>query len=209
MIGAVAEVLGKVAEKVAVTGKDIGETVKNPYKDIYGKSLKIPGLEDISKESKANSFWESLENTDTQDVEKDISAQGELPETNESSRDEILMSEGMGGSYAEVKGRVQDSGLDDVEVHHMPADSVTELERTDGPAIAMDKEDHRLTASCGNSRDAQDYRAAQRAKIESGDFKGAMQMDIDDIRDKFGDKYDKQIASAEAYMDDLEKAGRI
>lgn len=37
---------------------------------------------------------------------------------------------------------------DKYEVHHMPADSTSNLERGDGPAIKMEKEDHRQTASC-------------------------------------------------------------
>ena len=34
-------------------------------------------------------------------------------------------------------------------------------------------------------------------------------MDIDDIREKFGDKYDEAIAQMEKYIDKLEKEGKI
>ena len=76
----------------------------------------------------------------------------------------------------------------------MPADSVNGLERNDGPAIVMEKADHRQTASCGNSLEAREYRAKQKELIDQGKFKEAMQMDIDDIHEKFGDKYDDAIA---------------
>lgn len=114
-----------------------------------------------------------------------------------------------GGSYKEMRETVDRYELKNKEIHHMPADSVSKLERAEGPAIIMDKADHRLTASCGNSKDAQEYRAAQKALIDKGDFKGAFQMDVDDIRSKFGDKYDAQIEAAAKYIDELEKGGKI
>lgn len=95
------------------------------------------------------------------------------------------------------------------EVHHMPADSSSNLDRCDGPAIVMDYEDHRQTASCGNSREAQEYRAKQKELIEQGKFREAFQMDVDDLREKFGDKYDEAISKAEQYIDQLEKENKI
>ena len=91
----------------------------------------------------------------------------------------------------------------------MPADTVSPLERGDGPAIKMDKEDHRQTASCGNSREAREYREKQRELISEGKFREAIQMDIDDIKEKFGDKYDDAIAELMDYVDELEKDGKI
>ena len=103
-----------------------------------------------------------------------------------------------GGTYGELTSSDQWGGhLEEEpphEVHHMPADSVNGLERNDGPAIVMEKADHRETASCGNSRDAQEYRAQQQELVKEGKFKEAMQMDIDDIHEKFGDKYDDAIS---------------
>lgn len=111
-----------------------------------------------------------------------------------------------GGSFREVK---KNSNGQIEEVHHMPADSVSPIERSLGPAIKMDKEDHRQTASCGSSIEAREYQAAQREKIEKGDFRGAVQMDIDDIKEKFGNKYDKAIEQLLQYVDKLEEEGRI
>ena len=73
----------------------------------------------------------------------------------------------------------------------------------------MEKEDHRQTASCGNSREAREYRAQQQKLIEQGEFREALQMDIDDIRDKFGDKYDDAIAEMLKYVDKLEQEGKL
>lgn len=111
-----------------------------------------------------------------------------------------------GGSYREV---YKDGEGEKYEVHHMPADSTTELSRDDGPAIKMEKEDHRQTASCGNSKEAREYRAIQKELIEQGKFREALQMDIDDIREKFGDKYDDAITEMLEYVDELETEGKI
>ncbi|NNU76339.1 hypothetical protein [Clostridium estertheticum] len=130
-------------------------------------------------------------------------------DTNESNVDETTEEdkpEKKGGSYGEVFKKGEG---DKCEVHHMPADSASDLERNDGSAIKMDKEDHRQTASCGSSREAREYRAAQKELIEHGKFREALQMDIDDIHEKFGDKYDDAIAEMLEYVDKLEEEGRI
>ena len=111
-----------------------------------------------------------------------------------------------GGSYSEVK---KNSNGEKHEVHHMPADSASHLERGDGPAIKMDKCDHRQTASCGHSREAIEYCKIQKELIEQGKFREALQMDIDDIRDKFGSKYDDAISEMLEYVDKLEMEGKI
>ena len=100
------------------------------------------------------------------------------------------LAEKTGGSYAEVK-KISDGNIH--EIHHTPADSVTKFDYTDGPAIRMDKMDHRQTASWGNSREARQYRETQKKLVSEGKIRDAIQMDIDDIVSKFGDKYDESI----------------
>ena len=111
-----------------------------------------------------------------------------------------------GGSYREVKkmcdGRIH-------EVHHMPAKSTSFLEELDGPAIKMDKLDHQKTASWGNSIEAREYRKMQQELVESGKFKKALELDIEDIIDKFPDKYDNAIKEMLEYVNELELEGII
>lgn len=109
---------------------------------------------------------------------------------------EVEQKEIAGGSYREVK---KCSDGETHEVHHMPAADINGLAFQDGPAIKMEKGDHRMTASCGNSREAREYRAEQSRLIKGGKFKEAMKMDIDDIHEKFGDKYDKAINQMVSY----------
>ena len=116
----------------------------------------------------------------------------------------------LGGSYKEL----HDAGHGwnhnpPEEVHHIPADSVNGLNRNDGPAIVMDTYDHRLTASWGNSREAQEYRNEQEKLIRKGKFEKAMQMDIDDIHSKFGSKYDIGIQQMLDYYHRLKSEGRV
>ena len=115
-----------------------------------------------------------------------------------------------GGRYQDLK--IEGWGWNTeppTEVHHMPSDYSSELDRNDGPAIVMDYEDHRETASCGNSLDAREYREKQAELIKEGKFREALQMDIDDIHEKFGDKYDEAIEKMLKYVDELEQNNKI
>ena len=66
-----------------------------------------------------------------------------------------------------------------------------------------------MTASCGNSFETRQYIYKQRQLINEGRFSEAVKMDIDDIRSKFGDKYDDAINEMLEYIDKLIKEGRI
>ena len=71
----------------------------------------------------------------------------------------------------------------------MPADSVSPLSRNQGLLFGWNCR-HAQTASYGNGLWSQAYRAEQLALIDSGNFIDAVQMDIYNIRDFFGGKYD-------------------
>lgn len=106
-----------------------------------------------------------------------------------------------GGTYRELfskfKGNLKDNKL---QIHHVPANassSETVMSRLDGPSILMTEKDHALTASYGNSLSAQSYRAKQAKYIEEGNWKKAFEMDVNDIRSKFGEKYDEALKAAD------------
>jgi hypothetical protein len=105
--------------------------------------------------------------------------------------------------YAKGGGRYRDLSVDPTEErHHMPADSISPLSRDDGPAIRMKRTDHRQTASWGNSLAARAWRALQRLLIQQGRWDDAVQMDIDDVRGKFGSQYDQNILDMIDSLDD-------
>lgn len=115
-----------------------------------------------------------------------------------------------GGAYKDIDYTEKDTGVK--ERHHCPSfESFKELILSfkDGPAIKMDIEDHRQTAGWGNSKDARAYRGEQAKLIKEGKFREAMQMDIDDIHEKFGNKYDDAISQMTEYVDVLEKEGKL
>ncbi len=107
--------------------------------------------------------------------------------------------QGTGPTQQPRKTKIWGGAYKDIEAnggvrHHMPAKSVSTLSETDGPAIWMEAADHAETASHGNQGSiGEEYRARQAALIEQGRFDEALQMDIDDIRSKFGSKYDEGI----------------
>lgn len=98
----------------------------------------------------------------------------------------------LGGAY-------RDLPAEGGERHHMPSKDASPLSKGSGPAIRMDTRDHYETASWGPSKKAKAYRARQKRLIEQGRFHDAQQMDIDDIRGKFGSKYDDAIHDAVEY----------
>lgn len=63
--------------------------------------------------------------------------------------------------------------------------------------------DHKKTASYGSSTSAKEYRAKQAKLIKEGKFKQAQDMDINDIRNKFGSKYNGAINEAISYTQKL------
>ena len=62
------------------------------------------------------------------------------------------------------------------------------------PATWMTKADHRKTASWGSWAKASQWRSQQAKLIDKGKFGKAMEMDIRDIKRKFGKKYNKGIS---------------
>lgn len=111
-----------------------------------------------------------------------------------------------GGSYREIKKSCDGATH---EVHHMPADGASPLDKFDGPAIKMEKLDHQKTASWGNSIEARDYRKMQSDLIENGKFREAVELDIQDIKSKFPSKYDEAIKDMLEYVNKLELEGII
>lgn len=195
------------------TKDTVGQPLDNNHKEVdyikIDEKLKLENCLDNflnSKESidesAKNSYEENIDNMKQDEVQGDST----IEENGSKDMDVDENTEKKGGRFGDV---FKSGEGEKYEVHHMPANSSTELDRNDGPAIKMDKEDHRETASCGNSKDAREYQARQRELIENGKFREALQMDIDDIREKFGDKYDEAIAEMLEYVSKLEEEGKI
>ncbi|MEB1611450.1 hemagglutinin repeat-containing protein [Xanthomonas campestris pv. campestris] len=104
----------------------------------------------------------------------------------------LVKDEKLGGPHRKTS-KPSGDGLDS---HHCPAQSCYKgapIGSGGGPAIKMDPEDHELTASFGRSKSAQAYRDKQKELLDQGRLMDAVQMDVDDIRAKFGKKYDGHI----------------
>ena len=82
------------------------------------------------------------------------------------------------------------------QVNHMPAYSSykntgVNVSHYTGPATWMETADHMKTASWGGSTSAKQWRDMQEDLIKRGKFGKAMEMDIRDVKRKFGSKYNK------------------
>lgn len=107
-----------------------------------------------------------------------------------------------GGAHRDTSQPVNDK----LDSHHCPAKNCYKgapISSEDGPAIKMDPSDHRKTASNGSSDEAIAYRARQEKLLGEGKLMDAIQMDVDDIRSKFGDKYDVGIKQMLEYASKL------
>jgi hypothetical protein len=71
----------------------------------------------------------------------------------------------------------------------------------DGGAITMRTADHKETASFDKKPSAEEYRRKQKELVDSGDFSGALEMDVKDIQSKFGDTYDDAIEQLREYYE--------
>lgn len=96
-----------------------------------------------------------------------------------------------GGRYSEVRK----SNKGD-EVHHLIPDSVSDIPRKDGPSILMSPEDHKKTASWGNSKAAKEYRNKQKDLVEQGKNRDALANGIKDVRSSSGSKYNTELMDA-------------
>jgi hypothetical protein len=65
--------------------------------------------------------------------------------------EKIKMKNYIGGPYWKVRKTLG-------EAHHIPADSISPISKSRGPAIQMEPDDHHNTSSYGSSKDAQRYR---------------------------------------------------
>jgi hypothetical protein len=88
--------------------------------------------------------------------------------------------------------RPQEDGF---QINHIPSKYSLKgfIIEYSGPAIRMEYADHRAVTSTGYSAAARKWQKTQAQLVASGKIEEAMQMDIDDIRQRFGTKYDAQI----------------
>jgi Domain of unknown function (DUF4150) len=115
-----------------------------------------------------------------------------------------------GGAHSKTSKPVND-GKDS---HHAPADDVSPIKRSDGPAIQMDPKDHAKTSSNGSSRDAVMYRQLIEKLLKDGKWRDAMAIEIKDIRDiakeiKDPRKYNEAAQEMLEYFKCLEKNGLL
>jgi hypothetical protein len=196
--------LDQIAEKAIEKVAEATEKVAEGAGDVLDQKSKLEvddlpnGMYDC-----ADNLPELSDDLDEESIAEDVDGVSAADVGSSEGVDVNDVNEKAGGAYKDLPARPGH------EKHHVPAHDSTEIPFNDGPCIVMDKADHRETASCGNSREAREYREKQRELINEGKFDEALQMDIDDVRSKFGDKYDEAIAQAKEYVEELKSQGRL
>lgn len=113
----------------------------------------------------------------------------------------------IGGSYEFVKYFARNQ--ENYEVHHLiPVKLLVMagiLDRLKGPSIKIEKNDHRKTRSYKKMNMLKDnYFQTQLAYLEENNIRAAVEMEIADIQEKFGSKYDDAIREVREYVAKLE-----
>lgn len=113
----------------------------------------------------------------------------------------------IGGSYEFVKYFARNQ--ENYEVHHLiPVKLLVMtgiLDRLKGPSIKIEKQDHEKTRSYKNNHMLDDmYFQTQRDYLKAKNIRAAVEMEIADIQEKFGSKYDDAIREVREYVAKLE-----
>lgn len=98
-----------------------------------------------------------------------------------------------GGAHKHVQG------IKGNHSHHIPQDAASPIDRKDGPAITMTAEDHRQLISSRSGARGKEFLRKQKEFIEKGDYRSAMDLEINNIRELFRDKYDDGIEQMLSY----------
>ena len=115
-----------------------------------------------------------------------------------------------GGAHSKTSKPVND----EKDSHHLPADDISPLKRSEGPAIQMDRPDHKKTSNNGSSKDAVRYRELLEDLIKNKQWRKAMALEIIDLREiakAAGNarKYNEAILEMLEYFKCLEKHGLL
>lgn len=113
----------------------------------------------------------------------------------------------IGGSYEFVK-HFADSKTH--EVHHLIPAKLLKLAKIldymEGPCIRIEIEDHKSTRSYKKSNMLEDkYFVKQLKYLENNNIRAAVEMEISDLRNKFGSKYDDAFKEVMEYVSKLEE----
>ena len=214
--GAVRETAGVVVKE----GRKVGSAVINDIKDFtpdvfkYTEKLSVRGSETLTQngvttlardelaqgaktgvQAGKNAAKNEVEAAGKRSISETSGATHTRPSVGDQATTSVASRPG-GGAYADVKAPGK-------HAHHMPSNDASPIARENGPSICMEAADHMKTASYSNSANARAYRAKQKELIDQGKFDEAQKMDIDDIRSKFGTKYDKEIEEMLGYTKNM------
>lgn len=124
--------------------------------------------------------------------------------------DHLRQGNGKGPYRGGAHSKTSKPANDGKDSHHLPADDVSPLKRSEGPAIQMAPPDHKKTSSNGYSKDAILYREMIEKLIKNKQWRKAMAIEIKDVREIAKDagnqrKYNEAMLEMLEYFKCLEK----
>ena len=190
-------------------------------------SIGIGAVKNVVKNSKVGNWFRNITNKVKDKFKLPNGRIVENIDDADDVLDNVIRYDGEASAQKDIRKQLVDSsdivevgGYDQVskysvknefEAHEIPSFSaakdsmgITDRSQSKLPCIRMSAEDHIHTASYGNSKQARQYRAAQKALCDQGKFMEALKMDFDDLRRPiFGDKYENKIQEALKYAKSL------
>ncbi|WP_299313038.1 RHS repeat-associated core domain-containing protein [uncultured Aquimarina sp.] len=111
-----------------------------------------------------------------------------------------------GDAYGRLSNLKGPDGKNITELNHLPSKHAYKLAGLimtaySGTAHIMDKIDHRNYVTTGSSRESQSFRQAEALLLATGQFMEAFDLNVEAIREAYGNKYDKSLEEARTHYE--------
>nr|WKF59090.1 hypothetical protein HUO10_003599 [Paraburkholderia busanensis] len=207
-----------LAGKYAVKGGELA--VKESEKIAAREAEKIAAKQ--AEEKAAKELAEKETRQAEKDAEKSAGEEASKPPSGKDGGkvkggpcDHLKQGSGKGPYRGGAHSKTSKPANDGKDSHHMPADDVSPLKRSDGPAIQMDPDDHAATSSNGqNGNLGKTYRNMIKGLLQDGKWREAMLKEILDVRRIAAGiddprKYNEAMLEMLEYFKCLEKNGLL
>jgi hypothetical protein len=212
--GKVVTTVGKVAKgavgmvKEAKIASNVAKTVN--VADDAAKAAKLAHEAKLAKEAEEAAAAAKKAKDEAAAAKKDTTVKKKKP----GPCDHLKQGNGKGPYRGGAHSKTSKPVGDGKDSHHAPADDVSPIKRSEGPAIQMHPDDHAKTSSNGSSLDAVKYRQLIEKLLKDGKWREAMAIEIKDIRDvakaaKDPRRYNEAAQEMLEYFKCLEKNGLL
>ncbi len=189
--GKIVTTAGKVAKGAVAMAKGAGTAAKiakgaHEAEEVLRAAKKAEDAAKVAKEVKAakaaREAKEAKEASEAAAGAKKAKKDTTIKQRKKGPCDHLRQGSGKGPYRGGAHSKTSKPVKDGKDSHHLPADDIVPLERSDGPAIQMDPLDHKKTQSNGGGLAAKRYRQMLEQLLKDGNWRQAMAEEIKDIR---------------------------